>query len=259
VDPVIVQIHVPKCGGTALRNFLKNHYGSAHLSLYVSDTFFVYSEEELTRYLADRNVQCISTHYVRTFPARLAGRDLLYITFLRNPIDQFISYITYVKKYFQELQHDQPLIKCLPPDVPSLSIREIAHWILTRGGEVNFRENYTVNFFARYVLCNGSSGLDKDQYRKRRLATAQKVLQGFLFVGLADDMNRSVSVLRKKVEAANLPFPQGELPFENTSFDLRGDLSWINPHDEVGDLLLESVQEDQQLYDWAQTRLRDCE
>ncbi|HVO60892.1 MAG TPA: methyltransferase domain-containing protein [Terriglobales bacterium] len=255
VDPVILHIHVPKCGGTAFRNFLQNHYGAAHRALYVSDRFSVYPEEELAEYLADRNVRCISTHFVRTFPQRLAGRDLLYITFVRNPIDQFISYITYIKKNFQDLRHDQPLMTCLPPDVPSLSIREIAHWILTHHAEINFHENFTVNFFSWYPLRDGPNGLDQAQYRKQRLATAQKILEDFLFVGLVEDMNRSVSVLRRRVEAANLPFPSGEVPFENFSLDFRGDLGWINSDDEVGRLLLDSVREDQQLYDWAQARL----
>ena len=256
VDPVILHIHVPKCGGTAFRNFLKDHYGSAHLSLYPSDKVFIFTEKELVRYLVERSIRSISTHLVRTFPERLAGRDLLYITFLRNPIDQFISNITYVKKNFQDLRHDQPLMACFPPDVTSLSIREIAHWILTRDAEVNFQENFTVNFFSRYTLCDSPNGLDMAQYRKQRLATAKKVLEDFLFVGLADDMNRSISVLRKRVEAANLPFPPGKVPFENMSLDFRGDLSWINFDDEVGSLLLDSVREDQQLYDWAQIRLR---
>lgn len=255
VDPVILHIHVPKCGGTAFRNFLKDHYGSAHHSLYPSAKGFIYTEKELVRSLADRNIRSISTHLVRTFPERLAERDLLYITFLRNPIDQFISYITYVKKNFQDLRHDQPLMACFPPDVTSLSIREIAHWILTRDVEVNFQENFTVNFFSRYTLCDSPNGLDIAQYRKQRLATAKKVLEGFLFVGLADDMNRSISLLRKRIEAANLLFPSGEVPFENMSLDFREDLSWINSDDEVGSLLLGSVREDQQLYDWAQIRL----
>jgi hypothetical protein len=45
---------------------------------------------------------------------------------LRNPVDQFISYITYTKKNYQDLQHDQPLMSCLPPDLPSMSVRDIA-------------------------------------------------------------------------------------------------------------------------------------
>jgi len=258
IDPVIAHVHVPKCGGWAFRNFLQRQYGPAHLSLYVSDTFFVYSEEELAGYLNDRAVRSFSSHFVRTFPERLAGRDLLYITFLRNPVDQFISYITYAKKYYHDLEHDKPLMSCLPPELPSLSIRDAARWILTQDRDVNFRENYTVNYFARYTLARGAGRPNGNEYyRQNRLAAAQRTLQRFFFVGVVEEMERSMSLLKKLMGQCNLEFPPGEVLLENTSFDFRGDLSWIRIDDEVGSLLLESVREDQQLYNWAEARLRD--
>jgi hypothetical protein len=41
----------------------------------------------------------------------------------------------------------------------------------------------------------------------------------------------------------------------NTSSEFRDNLSWIDPADEVGSLLLRSVEQDRQLYDWAVARL----
>ena len=49
-----------------------------------------------------------------------------------------------------------------------------------------------------------------------------------------------------------------EVPVENTSFDFRGDLSWIRMDDEVGSSLLKSIREDQQPYDWAEAQLRQA-
>jgi len=257
-DPVVAHIHVPKCGGTAFRNFLQNHFGSAHLALYVHDTFFVYSEDELAGYIKDRAVLGFSSHFVRTFPERLAGRDLIYVTFLRNPVDQFISYVTFAKKNYLGLQVDKPLMGCLPPDLPSLSIREAARWILTQDTEVNFRENFTVNYFARYGLKREAGQPNNDvYYRQNRLAAAQRILQTFFFVGVIEQMERSMSLLRQLMGQCNLDFPPGEVPVDNTSFDFRGDLSWIRMDDEVGSLLLESIREDQQLYNWAEARVRD--
>lgn len=140
VDPVLAHIHVPKCGGTAFHKFLSVSYGPAHRALYVADTFFVYPEAELTGYLADRSVRGFSSHFVRTFPRRLAGRDRLYVTFLRDPVDQFISYITCVKKNYERIQDDKNLIASPPSNLPDLSVRDIARWILTCDHEVNFRE-----------------------------------------------------------------------------------------------------------------------
>src|SRR5260370_874971 len=260
MDPVIAHIHVPKCGGTAFRKFLIKHYGPAHLPLYVSDTFFVYPEEELAGYLTDRAVRGFSSHFVRTFPEKLADRDLIYITFLRNPVDQFISYITYVQKNYQNIQHEKTLLSCLPPHLLSLSVREVARWILTCDREVNFRENFTVNFFARYTLPGevGPFRVDK-YYRQNRLAAAQRILAQFFFVGVSEQMDRSVAVFRKLMERCNFSFPPGEVPLENTSFEFRDDLSWIRGEDEVGSLLLQSVREDQKLYEWAVARLRTLE
>jgi hypothetical protein len=257
VDPVLAHIHVPKCGGTAFRTFLQDHFGQGHLALYVQDTLFVYSEDELAVQLNDRAVQGFSSHSVRTFPERLAGRDMFYVTFLRNPVDQFISYLTFAKKNYSGLQGDKTLMSWLPPDLPSLSVREAARWILIQDREVNFRENFTVNYFARYVLKREVDQPSSDvYYRQNRLAAAKEVLENIFFEGVIEQMDRSISVLGERMEQSGLEFPPGEVPIENTSFELRGDLGWIRMDDEVGSLLLESVREDQQLYNWAEGQLQ---
>jgi len=260
VDPVLAHIHVPKCAGTALRNFLIQHFGPSHLALYVPDTFHVYPEAELAGILADRSIRGFSSHFVRTFPPRLAGRDLLYITFLRDPVDQFISYVTYVKKNYQYLQDDRSLIASLPPNLTAMSVRDIAQWILTCDRHVNFHENFTVNFFARYSV-PGDAGpfrIDAD-YRRKRLATAKQILRRFLFVGVSEQMDRSIAVLRKLLERRGLSFPAGDVPLDNTSHEFRGNLDWLHETDKVGALLLASIREDQQLYEWARVRMRRLE
>jgi hypothetical protein len=68
-------------------------------------------------------------------------------------------------------------------------------------------------------------------------------------------MEESMNKLRALAQAAGLEFPPGPMPVENTSADYRDELSWINPDDEVGSLLLRSVEKDRQLYDWAAARL----
>jgi hypothetical protein len=114
-----------------------------------------------------------------------------------------------------------------------------------------------VNYFARYKL-KGEVGQPSSDvsYRQNRLAAAKEVLQKFFFVGLIEEMDRSVSALGKLMKQSGLEFPPGEVPIENTSFELRGDLGWIRMDDEVGSLLLASVREDQQLYKWAEGQLQ---
>jgi Sulfotransferase family len=243
--PVLAHIHVPKCAGTSLRALLERYFGPRHLTLYVDDTYFVYGGEALRSYLLqDAEIRGFSSHHVRVFPRWLAGREMLYVTFLRDPIQQFVSYMTHIKKHYAGIT-SQSLLEAVPPDAPQLTLREFARWLLTQDRDVPFRENHNVNFFARH-----SAPTARD-----RLEAAKAALDGFFFVGITERMEESVAKLRDLARGSGLDFPPGPMPVENTSADYRDDLGWISPDDEVGSMLLRSVQEDRQLYDWAAARL----
>jgi hypothetical protein len=242
--PVLAHIHVPKCAGTSFRVLLETYFGSRHLGLYVNDTYFVYGDEALRNYLLQGSgIQGFSSHHVRRFPRWLAGREMFYVTFLRDPIQQFVSYMTHIKKHYAEIT-SASLLAAVPPDAPQLTLREFARWLLTQDRDIPFRKNHNVNFFARY-----SAPAAPD-----RLQAAKAALEGFFFVGITERMEESVNKLGTLARAAGLDFPPGPLPVENTSADYRDDLGWIHPGDEVGSMLLRSVEQDRQLYDWAAAR-----
>jgi hypothetical protein len=243
--PVLAHIHVPKCAGTSLRVLLETYFGPKHLGLYVDDTYFVYGDETVRSYLLrDPEIWGFSSHHVRVFPHWLAGREMLYVTFLRDPIQQFVSYMTHIKKHYSTIT-SQSLREAVPPDAPQLTLREFAVWLLTQDRDIPFRENHNVNFFARH---NAPAAAD-------RLAAAKAALDGFFFVGITERMEESIGKLRALAQVAGLDFPPGPIPVENTSAEYREDLSWINPDDDVGSLLLRSVEQDRQLYEWAMARL----
>lgn len=243
--PVLAHIHVPKCAGTSLRVLLETHRGPRHLGLYVNDSYFVYGEETLRSYLLqDSEMQGFSSHHVRSFPRWLAGREMLYVTFLREPIQQFVSYMTHIKKHYASITA-KTLLEAVPPDAPEVTLREFARWLLTADRDVPFRENHNVNFFSRH------SGREAGD----RLAAAKATLGEFFFVGITERMEESMSKLKALTRDAGLEFPPDPIPVENTSADYRDDLAWIEPEDEVGSLLLQSVEEDRRLYDWAAARL----
>ena len=243
--PLIAHIHVPKCAGTSLRILFQRYFAARYLPLYVDDTYFVYPLETLRSYLLrNPDLAGFSSHHVRTFPRWLAGRRMLYVTFLRDPIEQFVSYMTHVQKYYSSITAPS-LLQALPPDAPHLSLRDFARWLLTAESDVPFRENHNVNFFARH---NRPDLAD-------RLEAAKAALAEFFFVGITERMEESVSKLRALALAAALDFPPDPMLLENISSDYRDDLGWINPGDEVGSLLLRSVEQDRQLYDWAFARL----
>jgi hypothetical protein len=245
--PVLVHVHVPKCAGTSFRNLLERHFGPKHRGLYVDDTYFVYSEEALRGWLLrEPGALACSSHHIRTFPRWLAGREMLYVTFLRDPIEQFLSYMTHIQKQYAAIT-SKSLLEAVPPEAPRFSLREFAEWLLINERSIPFHENHNVNFFARHSSPGATD----------RLAAAKAALTGFFFVGITERMTESVCKLRALVNAAGLDFPTDPVPLENTSGEFRDDLSWINPADKIGSMLLDSVKLDRQLYNWAVGRLNE--
>ena len=113
--PLLAHIHAPKTAGSAFRRALDENYQQAHVHLYFDNsTTFVYENAELAELVRDPSIKAFSSHFVRRFPPVLAGRPVQYVTFLRNPIEQFISYITYTRKHYAAIK-DLVLLDHLRP------------------------------------------------------------------------------------------------------------------------------------------------
>ena len=252
--PLLAHIHSPKTAGSSFRRALDENYQQAHVHLYFDNsTTFVYENAELAELVRDPSIKAFSSHFVRRFPPVLAGRPVHYVTFLRNPIEQFISYITYTRKHYAAIS-DLVLLDHLPPKMTGLSIRESARWILDGPDSAfrNFRENYATNFYARYSLFDWH-GLDyaDSGYRTERLKAAQNILSRFLLVGIAECLDESWRLLRHRAERIGIELRDVRIPTENVTADQREPLDWIRADDEVGGKLLDSVREDLSLYSWG--------
>jgi hypothetical protein len=250
--PLIVHLHLPKTAGSSFRTLLERRFGPDHANLYVDDTHWVYSESFLAEFISSRpSLRSISSHFIRTFPSRIAGREVLYVTFLRDPVEQFISYLTYTRKYYNQIV-DKGLLACLPPQAPDMPLSEVANWVLSK--DVPFGENYNVNFFAKYHFRSIHSEHDAAIYRASRLPLAKTLLQQFFLTGITERMDESIGRLEQLGSEFEIEVPHGPIAVENVSREHRDGLEWIKPSDEVGARLLSSVAEDRELYEWATAR-----
>jgi hypothetical protein len=148
-EPVLAHIHVPKCAGTSFRLLLDDIFTDRHLHLYSEPgtnrslpTTFVYSEAQLGEFVEPSSTKALSSHFIRRFPNVINGRPILYVTFLRDPVQQFISYLSYTRQVFRHIQ-DPELLSHLPPNMADRSLRDCADWLLKQDSRTfrNFREN----------------------------------------------------------------------------------------------------------------------
>jgi hypothetical protein len=251
--PLIAHIHVSKTSGTSFRSMLEKRFGSDHANLNVDDPLFVYPETEIEAFVAARPGLCsLSSHFIHTYPPRIAGREVLYVTFLRKPIEQFISYLTSTRKN-QDKTLASGSLGCLPECAAEMPLCDIARWVLTHPG-VPFHENYLVNYFAKYHYASVAGNGDDTQYKAARLTIAKTVLANFFLTGITERMEESVRRFQVLGERYGIQVPSGVVQVENVSSGFRDDLRWIHPDDEVGAMLMASIAEDQKLYDWAIAR-----
>jgi hypothetical protein len=261
--PLVAHIHVPKCAGTSVRLLFDELFPGGHLHLYFKPgttrslpTTFVYENSQIAELVAPSSVSAFSSHNVRRFPSSSAGRPIHYVTFLRDPVQQFLSYLKFTRRIFAHI--DEPiLLSHLPPNLPDLSLREAARWLLQNdsSGFINFRENYTTNFLAReHVKTRYGFDYDDWRYRGIRQVVARNILRQFLFVGLTERMDESMSLLRRKMASLGIAVPSLPMRRDNVSEPLQEDVSWINKGDQVGSQLLNSLREDRRLYRWVSRR-----
>ncbi len=90
--PLFIHMHVPKSGGTSLNQLLSQWFSGRMEWVYFDDPLRIVTREELEALVAKKqHLDCITSHHFRFFPPVIAGRPALYITFLREPVDYFIS------------------------------------------------------------------------------------------------------------------------------------------------------------------------
>jgi hypothetical protein len=247
VTPLILHCHIPKTAGTTISAGFRKTFESFHVHHYHPDPFYVLRRETLESLLEIfPDLRSISSHHLRSFPLSIGARPTFLVTFLRRPEDAFISHLKYVQRKFWSLPEPT---RCLwPKETPHLTLRELARRYLDE--EAATQDLCPQTRF----LCNPDAGdafglSDGNQKGLNSYEMAHQILNGFHFVGIVEEMKKSLEVLAARLlEWGTRVYFDHNLKL-NTSREASKP-AWLTPEDEVGQRVLAASENDGLLHEY---------
>lgn len=233
-DPLLAHVHLPKNGGSSINDLLFESFGYRYRSLYVHDPNIQQDEDFLNQQLPlVPQAQVISSHNFRAFPEKVGHRPMLYFTFLRHPLARHLSYYRYAKKHYHSLSPEH--LKVLPENFLEMSPQDYLRF----EAELHAQGHR----FGQLHTFDPQGDLGK----------AHQILSDFFLVGVTEQLERSLNLLRKKLSCVGYHLVEFPVHRANTTEDL---------YDQTGDMMADPdvqaaagyLEKDQQLYDWALRR-----
>ena len=228
--PLLVHVHMPKNGGSSVKEALINSFGPRYLSMYLGQGPGVWHDyQSITRTLHENpGAQVISSHSFREFPAMLGNRIPLYMCFLRHPVERHHSYYRYCRKDYDNLSESHRT-RWLPPDFMDMSMEEFFRWMASFERKHNLTPSRQVQFLTRNA--NAKIAID--------------TLRGFFMVGITEQLERGMQLLQRKLAAYDI-----ELALPET---MRANITKEPGSTEMPewDESLGSLAADWKLYDWG--------
>jgi hypothetical protein len=244
-DPLILHCHIPKTAGTTVSAGFRKSFELLHFHHCHPDPFYILTRETLEQLLEiSPSLKSISSHHLRSFPTGICGRPTFLITFLRKPEDAFISQLKHIRRNFFAFP---PEVRRLwPEETPLLPLRELARRYLDLvAGDQNF------SLQTRF-LCNPNAmakiGLaDNRCYGLDSYELAQSILREFNFVGIVDEMKKSLELLTDLLgqRGVKVYFSSAE---RQNSCPEKARPAWLTSEDEIGRRILEASKSDSLLY-----------
>jgi len=242
---LILHCHIPKTAGTSISGGLRNAFENFHFHHYHPDPFYILTPQILEDLLRiDPALRSISSHHLRSFPLSIAGRPTFLFTFLRKPEDVFISQLKHAQRQFSEFP--EPVRRLWPKETPRMPLRELA-WQYLELATAHQDFCPQTRFFGNPDAMARLGLSDGNRYGFESCEIARSILSDFHFVGIVDQMKKSLDVL------THLLMDRGIKVY----FDLRLKLNccpdparpaWLNVEDEVGRRVLETSKSDRLLY-----------
>jgi hypothetical protein len=244
-SPLILHCHIPKTAGTTVSVGLRRSFEFLHLQHYHPDPLYILTPELLQRLLEiNPTLRSISSHHLRSFPLNISGRPTFFVTFLRKPEDTLISQLRHVRRRFSRLS---PQVQRLwPKETPQLPLRELARQFLNVATEDRDFCSQT-RFFCNPVAMARFGLSDGNSYGTASNEVAQLILDQFHFVGIVDEMKKSLDLLTDLLAQRGVRVYFNPHDRQNRSPE-RTRPEWLTLEDEVGRRVLEASKNDRLLY-----------
>ncbi len=244
--PLILHCHIPKTAGITVSAGLKRSFELCHIHHYHPDPLYILTPEVLEDLLEiNPALLSISSHHLRSFPLGVGGRPTFLVTFLRRPEDVFVSQLRFVQREFSFLSAE--IKSAWPRHTPGLPLRELARQYLD--GVAAFQDYCPQTRF----FCNPTAAAklgfgDGHKYGAASYEMASSILNGFHFVGIVEEMKKSLEVLTDLLLACGIR-AYFDLRLKLNSSQAKARPAWLTPDDEVGRRVLEASASDRLLHE----------
>jgi SAM-dependent methyltransferase len=229
--PLLVHVHLPKNAGSSFNDLLLSSFGRQFVPMYLKDPRQRFDELSFSHALRAQPIaRAVASHSFGVFPPVIAGYRPLYVAFLREPLARQYSYYRFGRTRFDELSKEH--VGVLPPDFQLMSIQEFLRF------ETTLAENHVLNSSQAFFLTGGDDA-----------QPAIDVLSQFFFVGVVEQMELSMTLLRAKLQQIGLPLDPGPLKRVNTATAPEDNVSYGETPEARE--LLKHLEPDLQLYEWG--------
>jgi hypothetical protein len=246
ITPLILHCHIPKTAGTTISAGFRNTFEFFHLHHYHPNPFYILRKETLESLLEIfPDLRSISSHHLRSFPLSVGTRPTFFVTFLRRPEAAFISELRYVQRNFWSLS--EPVRRLWPRETPHLTLRELAERYLDQ--EAAVQDLCPQTRFLCHPEVGDSFGLsDCNRKGVNSYEMAHQILTGFHFVGIVEEMKKSLEVLADRLlDRGTRVYFDHNLKL-NTSLEASNP-EWLTPEDKVGQRVLAASESDRRLHE----------
>jgi hypothetical protein len=249
--PLILHCHIPKTGGVSFARVLQSTFPGLHLTHVHYDPAYILTPQAL-EILLEINplLKSITSHHLRILPRQVQGRRAFYITFLREPTATFISLLKYARRQYRGWLPE--VRKSWPADTPQRSLRDLAQYYLANLGDYTQYSPQTRFLCPPKSMENAGLGAVHG-YGLDRADIASLILEQFFFVGIIEEMGKSIELLRAKFKVLGIELRKPFFLHMNRTRS-RDDLSWLNLDDTVGKRVLQCNDCDRELYEKFRAR-----